>query len=63
MPSVPQSDPARPLVLRALARPRAIALGCIALLAAGGWGYLGLVLAGQQSSSIWRALCQPIYGG
>ena len=62
MPSVPQSDPARPLFLRALARPRAIALGCIALLAAGGWGYLGLVLAGQQSSSIWRALCQPIYG-
>jgi predicted metal-binding membrane protein len=62
MPSIPQSDPARPLVLRALARPRAIALGCIALLAAGGWIYLGLVLAGQQSSSIWRALCQPIYG-
>jgi predicted metal-binding membrane protein len=62
MPSVPQSDPARPLLLRALARPRAIALGCIALLAAGGWGYLGLVLAAQQSSSVWRALCQPIYG-
>ncbi len=62
MSSVPQSDPARPLFLRTLARPRAIALGCIALLAAGGWGYLGLVLAGQQSSSIWRALCQPIYG-
>ena len=62
MSSVPHSDPASPLFLRALARPRTIALGCIALLAAGGWGYLGLVLAGQQSSSMWRALCQSIYG-
>jgi predicted metal-binding membrane protein len=62
MPSVLQSDPAKPLLLRALARPRVIALGCIAVLAAGGWGYLGLVLAGQQPSSMWRALCQPIYG-
>jgi len=61
MPSVPQNDTARPLILRALARPRAIALACIALLVACGWGYLGLVLAGQQSASIWRALCQPIY--
>ena len=32
------------------------------MLAACGWSYLGLVLAGQQSTGIWRALCQPIYG-
>jgi predicted metal-binding membrane protein len=60
--SVSQTHGARPRILRALARPRSIALACIALLAACGWAYLGLVLAGQQSSSIWRALCQPIYG-
>ncbi|MGB9368353.1 MAG: DUF2182 domain-containing protein [Xanthobacteraceae bacterium] len=34
----------------------------MALLVACGWGYLGLILAGQQSSNLWRALCQPIYG-
>src|SRR5262245_39857783 len=61
MPSLPQSDPARPPILRTLARPRPLALVCIALLAACGWGYLGLILAGQQSSGIWRALCQPLY--
>src|SRR5262245_35690514 len=61
MPSLPQSDPARPPILRALARPRPLALACIALLAACGWGYLGLILAGQQSSGLWRALCQPLY--
>jgi predicted metal-binding membrane protein len=56
------SQPPRPPILRALTRPRSIALACIAVLAACGWGYLGLVLAGQQSSGIWAALCQPIYG-
>jgi predicted metal-binding membrane protein len=61
MSSVLRSHGTRPHILRVLARPRAIAIGCIAVLAAGGWGYLGLVLAGQQSSNIWRALCQPIY--
>jgi predicted metal-binding membrane protein len=58
----PQSQAARPPILRALARPRTIAITCITVIAACGWAYLGLVLAGQQSSSIWRALCQPIYG-
>jgi len=56
------SQPPRSPILRALARPRSIAIACIAVLAACGWGYLGLVLAGQQSTGIWRALCQPIYG-
>ena len=62
MPSATQNHATRPPILRALARPRALALACIALLAACGWSYLGLVLAGQQSDSMWRALCQPIYG-
>jgi predicted metal-binding membrane protein len=61
MPTASQSHTARPAFLRMLARPRSIALVCIAVLTAGGWSYLGLVLAGQQSSSVWRALCQPIY--
>lgn len=60
--SVSHAHSARPRILRALARPRVIALACIAVLAACGWAYLGLVLGGQQSSSMWRALCQPIYG-
>jgi predicted metal-binding membrane protein len=51
----------RPL-LRALARPRAIAIGCIAVLVAAGWIYLGLVLAGETARGFWSALCQPLYG-
>ncbi|MEA2927986.1 MAG: hypothetical protein QOG38_414 [Hyphomicrobiales bacterium] len=51
-----------PPVLRVLARPRTIALACIAVLVAAGWAYLGLVLAGQTSQGILSALCQPLYG-
>jgi predicted metal-binding membrane protein len=55
------SDPlARPPVLRALARPRAIALACIAALAACGWIYLGLIVAGENSPGVLRALCAPL---
>ena len=57
------SDPlARPPLLRALARPKALALACIAVLAACGWIYLGLILAGQNSQGILRALCAPLTG-
>jgi predicted metal-binding membrane protein len=52
----------RPPILRALARPRAIALVCIAVLVAAGWLYLGLVLAGQTSGGLLRVLCQPLMG-
>ena len=52
----------RPPILRAIARPRVLALGCIAVLVAAGWLYLGLALAGQTSGGILRALCQPLYG-
>ena len=47
---------------RALGRPKALALACIAVLAAAGWIYLGLVLAGESSSGILSALCQPSFG-
>jgi len=53
--------PQRPLT-RALSHPRAIALGCIAVLVAGGWAYLGLLLAGQYAGNLFTALCQPLYG-
>ena len=57
------SDPlARSPLLRALARPRAIALACIGALAACGWIYLGLVLSGQNSTGLLRALCAPLTG-
>ena len=52
----------RPTILRALARPRVLALGCIAVLVAAGWLYLGLVLVGQASGGTLRALCQPLVG-
>ena len=48
--------------MRALARPRTIALACIALLAACGWIYLGLLLAGENSQGLLRVLCAPFTG-
>src|SRR6187551_3813045 len=54
--------PARPPVLRALARPKVLAFGAIAVLVAAGWIYLGLVVAGRTSEGFLRLLCQPIYG-
>jgi predicted metal-binding membrane protein len=56
------AETGRPLILRALARPRVLALGCIAILVAAGWLYLGLVLAGPTSGGILGALCQPLVG-
>ena len=60
----PASDQlrARPPLLRALARPKVLILACIGALAAFGWIYLGLILAGQNSQGILRALCVPIAG-
>ena len=45
--------------VRALSRPRLLALGCIVVLAAAGWTYLGLMLA---SSGVLEALCRPGFG-
>ena len=57
----PASDQlrARPPLLRALARPKVLILACIGALAAFGWIYLGLILAGQNSQGMLRALCGP----
>jgi predicted metal-binding membrane protein len=52
----------RPPLLRALARPKVLILACIGALAAFGWIYLGLILAGQNSQGILRALCMPVTG-
>ena len=54
--------PVRPAALRALARPRAVALACITLLVAAGWAYLGLLLAGRYSGGLLAALCTPVEG-
>jgi predicted metal-binding membrane protein len=56
-PDLPQGP-----LARLLARPRAIAIGCIAVLVAAGWIYLGLVIAGETARGFWSALCQPLYG-
>jgi predicted metal-binding membrane protein len=48
--------------IRALARPKALAIGCIAVLAAAGWTYLGLTLAGSASDGLLAALCRPTFG-
>lgn len=42
--------------VRALSRPRLVAVGCVAVLAAAGWTYLGLMLA---TSGVLEALCRP----
>lgn len=48
--------------VRALARPRVIAMACIAVLVAGGWIYLGLMLAGMSGVPVLEALCRPSFG-
>jgi predicted metal-binding membrane protein len=48
--------------VRALARPKALAIGCIAVLAAAGWIYLGLMLAANSAEGLLAALCRPTFG-
>src|SRR5215212_1720292 len=48
--------------MRALARPQWLAAGCIAVLVAAGWIYLGLVLAGMSGVTLLEALCSPSFG-
>jgi predicted metal-binding membrane protein len=47
--------------IRALARPKALAIGCIAVLAAAGWIYLGLMAAGNTGAGWLAALCRPTF--
>src|SRR5947209_7880979 len=49
-------------LLRALARPRIVAVACIAALVAAGWIYLGLMLAGASGSGVLAAICRPTFG-
>jgi len=53
-------DAIRPV--RALARPRLLAVACVGVLVAAGWAYLGLVLAGTSGVAVLAALCQPSFG-
>ena len=48
--------------VRALARPRLLAVACIAVLAAAGWIYLGLMLVGMSGLPVLDALCRPSFG-
>jgi predicted metal-binding membrane protein len=47
---------------RMLARPKPLAIGCIAVLVAAGWIYLGLTLAGTHGVTFLEVLCQPSFG-
>ena len=50
----------RPLLAATLARPKAIATGCVVALAALGWGTLAIMAAtGGSGGSLWAALCGP----
>jgi len=46
----------------ALARPRALAIACIAVLVASGWIYLALALAGMNGATFLQVVCQPAFG-
>ena len=48
--------------LRALARPRLLAIACIGGLVAAAWAYLGLMLAGTSGAGFLEALCRPTFG-
>jgi len=48
------------MAMRALGRPKGVAIACIAVLAGAGWIYLGLMLA--EMSSVLEAICRPSFG-
>jgi len=56
-----QADAIKPI--RALARPRPLAIACIAGLVTAGWLYLAITLAGMSGgASVLEVLCQPMFG-
>ena len=55
-----QADAIKPI--RALVRPRSLAVACIVSLAAAGWIYLAVTLAGMSGGTVLAALCQPMFG-
>jgi predicted metal-binding membrane protein len=66
MPTPAASDRALPepagAAVRALARPKLLAMLCVTVLAGAGWVYLGLILAGMSGVGFLEALCQPSFG-
>jgi len=48
--------------IRIFARPKRLAIACIAVLVAAGWLYLGLTLAGMSGVTFLEVLCQPSFG-
>jgi predicted metal-binding membrane protein len=48
--------------LRALRRPTVLAIGCVVVLTAAGWLYLGLMLAGTSGVGLFEVLCRPSFG-
>jgi predicted metal-binding membrane protein len=59
MPTHAAIDMGRPPLLRAVARPRVLAFGCIAVLVATGWIFLGLMRA---QADLLAAICSPSFG-
>src|SRR3954452_14625730 len=55
-----QTDAIKPI--RALARPKVLAIGCIAVFVAAGWIYLALTLAGMSGVTALEVLCRPMFG-
>jgi predicted metal-binding membrane protein len=55
-----QTDAIKPI--RALVRPKALAIACIGVLVAAGWIYLALTLAGSKGATVFEVLCQPALG-
>lgn len=55
-----QTDVIQPI--RALVRPKALAIACLVILGAAGWTYLALALAGMSGATAFDVLCQPVFG-
>jgi predicted metal-binding membrane protein len=56
-----QADAIKPI--RALVRPKALAIACIAGLVTAGWTYLAITLAGLNGgASVLELLCRPTFG-
>jgi predicted metal-binding membrane protein len=55
-----QTDAIKPI--RALVRPKALAIACIVVLVTAGWTYLALAIAGMSGVTFLEALCEPTFG-
>jgi len=55
-----QTDVMQPI--RAVVRPKALAIACLVVLGAAGWTYLALALAGVGGATPFEVLCRPMFG-